>query len=75
MPIYEIKERANISWQWTVLLDEHSYNLMPIWLRPVPAQLMTPHAMWIDRIPWLVIFLFITVSLADALRGQKFANI
>ncbi|KAF2422865.1 hypothetical protein EJ08DRAFT_701479 [Tothia fuscella] len=38
--------------KWTVLLDEHSYNLMPRWLKPIPQQLTTPHAMWIDRIPW-----------------------
>ncbi|EQB56672.1 BZIP transcription factor [Colletotrichum gloeosporioides Cg-14] len=38
--------------KWMVLLDKQSWDLMPSWLRPVPAQLTTPHAAWIDRIPW-----------------------
>ncbi|KAK2775859.1 trichothecene efflux pump [Colletotrichum kahawae] len=38
--------------KWMVLLDKQSWDLMPSWLRPVPAQLTTAHAAWIDRIPW-----------------------
>ncbi|VUC28431.1 unnamed protein product [Clonostachys rosea] len=37
---------------WMVLLDRDSWELLPDWLRPVPIQAATPHAAWIDRIPW-----------------------
>lgn len=37
---------------WQLLQDEQSWALMPAWLRPEPSQLSTPHAAWIDRIPW-----------------------
>ena len=33
-----------------LLQDEESYNALPEWLRPLPGQLATPHAFWIDRI-------------------------
>lgn len=35
-------------------MDKQSWDLMPEWLRPTPCQLITPHAAWIDRIPWFV---------------------
>jgi len=35
-------------------MDKKSWDLMPVWLRPTPSQLTTPHAAWIDRIPWFV---------------------
>ncbi|KAF3349934.1 hypothetical protein VD0002_g10149 [Verticillium dahliae] len=38
--------------KWMVLLDQQSWDLMPEWLRPTPSQRETPHAAWIDRIPW-----------------------
>ncbi|KAL2212990.1 hypothetical protein CC79DRAFT_1374457 [Sarocladium strictum] len=38
--------------KWMVLLDKQSWDLIPLWLRPVPSQLSIPHAAWIDRIPW-----------------------
>ncbi|KAM0327089.1 hypothetical protein ACHAQA_006216 [Verticillium albo-atrum] len=38
--------------KWMVLLDQQSWDLMPVWLRPTPSQRATPHAAWIDRIPW-----------------------
>lgn len=38
--------------KWMVLLDKPSWDLMPTWLRPTRAQISTPHAAWIDRIPW-----------------------
>ena len=37
---------------WLIMLDEHTYNKMPEWLRPIPVQTKVPHAAWIDRIPW-----------------------
>jgi hypothetical protein len=38
--------------KWMLLLDEPSWSQLPAWLRPIPEQLATPHAAWIDRIPW-----------------------
>lgn len=40
--------------KWMAMLDKQSWDLMPEWLHPVPAQLSTAHSMWIDRIPWYV---------------------
>ncbi|KAF2104583.1 hypothetical protein NA57DRAFT_51401 [Rhizodiscina lignyota] len=37
---------------WQLLQDEPSWAQMPVWLRPEPKQLSTPHAAWVDRIPW-----------------------
>jgi hypothetical protein len=38
--------------RWEVLLDEMSWNQMPEWLRPTHTQRTTPHAAWVDRMPW-----------------------
>ncbi|KJR83826.1 uncharacterized protein SPSK_04278 [Sporothrix schenckii 1099-18] len=38
--------------KWLVLLDKPSWDLLPAWLRPTRTQISTPHAAWIDRIPW-----------------------
>ncbi|KAG7146093.1 hypothetical protein HYQ46_005117 [Verticillium longisporum] len=38
--------------KWMVLLDQQSWDLMPEWLRPTASQRETPHAAWIERIPW-----------------------
>jgi hypothetical protein len=38
--------------KWMVLLDEESWNNLPVWLRPTESQTSIPHAAWIDRIPW-----------------------
>ncbi|CAK7219515.1 hypothetical protein SBRCBS47491_003879 [Sporothrix bragantina] len=38
--------------KWMVLLDQPSWDLLPSWLRPTQLQVTTPHAAWIDRIPW-----------------------
>ncbi|TPX16860.1 uncharacterized protein E0L32_003422 [Thyridium curvatum] len=38
--------------KWMVLLDKKSWELLPPWLRPIPAQLSNHHAAWIDRLPW-----------------------
>ncbi|CAK7226605.1 hypothetical protein SBRCBS47491_006288 [Sporothrix bragantina] len=38
--------------KWLVLLDEPSWNEVPVWLRPTLAQLTIEHPSWIDRIPW-----------------------
>lgn len=35
-----------------ILLDKDSWDSLPIWLRPTQLQVTTPHAAWIDRIPW-----------------------
>lgn len=38
--------------KWQVLRTKASFEAMPMWLRPEPAQLERPHASWIDRIAW-----------------------
>ncbi|EPE07613.1 bzip transcription factor [Ophiostoma piceae UAMH 11346] len=38
--------------KWMVLLDKASWDRLPVWLRPTQLQVTTPHAAWIDRIPW-----------------------
>ncbi|KJR82944.1 uncharacterized protein SPSK_04268 [Sporothrix schenckii 1099-18] len=38
--------------KWFVLLDEPSWNSVPVWLRPTRAQRTIEHPPWIDRIPW-----------------------
>lgn len=38
--------------KWRLLLDEASWNQLPPFMRPTQEQLTTPHAAWIDRIPW-----------------------
>ncbi|KAH7029849.1 uncharacterized protein B0I36DRAFT_270526 [Microdochium trichocladiopsis] len=38
--------------KWLVCLDARTWENLPAWLRPVSCQLQTPHAGWIDRIPW-----------------------
>lgn len=38
--------------RWQLLLDEESWNQLPSFMRPTQRQLTTPHAAWIDRIPW-----------------------
>jgi hypothetical protein len=37
--------------QWFIYRTQSTYDQMPRWLRPMPAQLNTPHPSWIDRIP------------------------
>ena len=55
--------------KWMVMLDRQSWDLMPEWLHPVPAQLSTPHSAWIDRIPWYFFFFFFFSHLT-AIYGQ-----
>lgn len=38
--------------KWQLLLDEESYRQIPPYFRPIVEQLNTPHAAWIDRMPW-----------------------
>lgn len=42
----------SLTCQWLVLLDEPSWNSVPVWLRPTRAQRTVEHPPWIDRIPW-----------------------
>ncbi|KAH6673091.1 hypothetical protein B0J14DRAFT_513097 [Halenospora varia] len=37
---------------WLIYRTKSTYDQMPLWLRPTPSQLNTPHPAWIDRIPW-----------------------
>ena len=38
--------------KWELLLDESSWKQVPSHFRPISEQLTTPHAAWVDRIPW-----------------------
>ena len=38
--------------KWQFLLDEASWKAVPAFMRPSVQQLTTPHAAWVDRIPW-----------------------
>lgn len=38
--------------QWFIYRTQLTYDQMPRWLAPVPLQLRSKHAAWIDRIPW-----------------------
>lgn len=38
--------------KWELLLDEHSWKQIPPYFRPIVEQVTTPHAAWIDRVPW-----------------------
>lgn len=43
---------ANMSCQWMINPTKQTYAAMPAWLRPTVTQITTPHAAWIDNIPW-----------------------
>jgi hypothetical protein len=64
--------------RWEVLLDEISWNQMPEWLRPTHTQRTTPHAAWVDRMPWpkmrdyLVAHPEITLDDLSAVYGSSF---
>ncbi|KIX06414.1 uncharacterized protein Z518_04390 [Rhinocladiella mackenziei CBS 650.93] len=38
--------------RWLINPTQENYERMPEWLRPTPAQLFTPHPVWIDHVPW-----------------------
>ncbi|CAK7210624.1 hypothetical protein SEUCBS140593_000894 [Sporothrix eucalyptigena] len=37
---------------WLILQTQEAFELMPVWMRPVAAQIQIPHPAWIDRIIW-----------------------
>ncbi|KAF4970049.1 hypothetical protein FSARC_2867 [Fusarium sarcochroum] len=38
--------------KWQIHPTKQHYTCMPSWLRPTITQIATPHAAWIDNIPW-----------------------
>ncbi|KAK5168189.1 uncharacterized protein LTR77_006757 [Saxophila tyrrhenica] len=38
--------------RWLINNTVENYEYMPRWLRPTATQITTPHAAWIDNIPW-----------------------
>ena len=40
--------------QWLINNTSENYEYIPRWLRPTATQVTTPHAAWIDNIPWWV---------------------
>ncbi|KAF2770584.1 hypothetical protein EJ03DRAFT_326213 [Teratosphaeria nubilosa] len=38
--------------RWFIDPCENNYDRLPEWMRPVADQLETPHATWIDNLPW-----------------------
>ena len=38
--------------QWQIAPSQSTFEVLPSWLRPTVRQITTPHAAWIDNIPW-----------------------
>ncbi|OCK83252.1 hypothetical protein K432DRAFT_189286 [Lepidopterella palustris CBS 459.81] len=38
--------------RWSIFPSVEHYQRIPEWMRPTPTQTITPHAVWIDFIPW-----------------------
>ncbi|EOA87249.1 uncharacterized protein SETTUDRAFT_41623 [Exserohilum turcica Et28A] len=38
--------------RWQIEPTQENYDRLPHWVTPRPAQLFTPHALWIDHLPW-----------------------
>ncbi|KIW15859.1 hypothetical protein PV08_05909 [Exophiala spinifera] len=56
--ISELPERVGtlflmfVLMRWEINPTQENYEQMPEWMRPIPAQLFTPHPAWIDHLPW-----------------------
>ena len=44
---------------------------MPDWMRPTAAQIVTAHPIWIDVIPWYLLYFYVFSVLAKILLGQR----
>ncbi|KAJ5378263.1 Polyketide synthase enoylreductase [Penicillium cataractarum] len=42
----------HLTTRWQISPSDESYVRIPKWLRPTAMQITTPHAAWIDNIPW-----------------------
>ncbi|PWY77520.1 bZIP transcription factor [Aspergillus heteromorphus CBS 117.55] len=38
--------------RWQIYPTSENYDRLPEWLTPRPSQLLTPHPVWIDYLPW-----------------------
>jgi hypothetical protein len=38
--------------QWQISLKKENYDNLPVWYIPRSSQILTPHPIWIDQIPW-----------------------
>jgi hypothetical protein len=38
--------------QWQISLKKENYDNLPLWHIPHSSQILTPHPIWIDHIPW-----------------------
>lgn len=38
--------------RWQIEPTQENYDRLPHWVTPRPSQLFTPHALWIDHLPW-----------------------
>lgn len=38
--------------QWQIAPSQETFNNVPEWFQPRPAQLFNPHAMWVDMVPF-----------------------
>ncbi|PYH48387.1 bZIP transcription factor [Aspergillus saccharolyticus JOP 1030-1] len=38
--------------RWQIYPTRENYERLPEWLTPRPSQLLTPHPVWIDYLPW-----------------------
>lgn len=41
-----------INMRWHLNPTKENYECLPEWYRPTPTQVFTPHAAWVDHIPW-----------------------
>ena len=38
--------------RWQIWPTQDTYDRVPEWITPRPAQLFTPHPAWVDHLPW-----------------------
>ena len=38
--------------RWQIAPTQENYDRLPEWVRPRPSQLLTPHPVWMDHLPW-----------------------
>ncbi|POR33327.1 Uncharacterized protein TPAR_06478 [Tolypocladium paradoxum] len=38
--------------RWQIAPTRDNYDRLPAWMRPLPAQLLTPHPAWVDHVPF-----------------------
>lgn len=56
--------------RWQIYPTQENYDRLPEWLTPLPSQLLTPHPVWIDYVPWPQM----RDSLVTSYRNYPFEN-